>query len=85
MAAKPISRREARALRKRVAELESILEQQRYRWAEEYPGGTHIDDVTVDASVWATAHTARLLQHAVVVIPRSNNVLRLFGLPLAKP
>lgn len=63
-----ISRREARRLKARVAELEEILEDQRRSWSANWPGGVHIASLswTVEQMTVARIATARKLGHAVV-------------------
>lgn len=82
-----MSQREARTLKKRVAELEGILDKQRAAWAHEWPEGVHLDTVSVNSSEWAIIRTARKLGHAVVVIPSASdnpNKLHVYGIPLKK-
>lgn len=76
-----ISQREARRLRKRVAELESLVSRQRERWGHDYPGGTHIGSTKPEATVYACVKTARALGHAVVTVENSGELM-LFALPL---
>lgn len=80
-----ISQREARNLRKRVAELEQILDRQRSIWASEWPKGIHIDNVEVKSEEWHIVNTARKLGHAVVAVPIEGSFkLRMYGCPLPK-
>lgn len=79
-----ISQREARSLKKRVAELEGKLSNQHNRWAGQWPGGTHIDTIAVQPAEWHIVNTARLLGHAVVVIPSEMPKLHIYGCPLSK-
>lgn len=68
MSTKPISQKEARRLKARVRQLEIILEEQRHRWGQHWPGGKNIaTSVTPDTRLVASIETARLLGHAVVV------------------
>lgn len=63
-----ISQREARRLRKRVAELERMDSQRRVSWAQDWPGGVHIGtEENVSEKVRSSVQTARRLGHAVVV------------------
>jgi hypothetical protein len=79
-----ISQREARRLRKRVAELEQMIDGRNKRWAREYPGGVGLGWINVDAIAVAQVRTARLLGHAVVVIASDPaDKLGLFALPEA--
>lgn len=79
---KIISQREARELRRRVAELESIEDRRRNAWADPYPGGANIITINITSEVRAAVHTARLLRHAVVVTLASDSSMRLYALPL---
>lgn len=82
---RPISQREARALRKRVRELETLQRQQRTTWGDEWPDGTIIGRLQLDApSLQVQAvQTARRLKHAVVAVPvDGNRALVFFALPL---
>lgn len=79
-----ISQREARQLKKRVAELEDILRRQRLQWAREWPGGTHLDTMTVKSEEFYVVKTARLLGHAVVVVPSEYPKLQVYGCALPK-
>ena len=45
-----ISQREARQLRKRVAELERQISNQRHAWAAEWPGGVHLCSIAVTSA-----------------------------------
>ena len=75
-----ISQREARALRKRVAELETVLDRQRNAWRAEWPNGVNIATVSHHETA-VVAHVARKLGHAVVVTT-DGDVLRFFALPI---
>ena len=75
-----ISQREARRLRKRVAELEQADAGRRNRWAADYPGGVNIDTIAVTETEWHVVQTARLLGHAVVVMCGDCPQLRVYGL-----
>ena len=79
---KQISQREARAFKRRVAELEAMEGRRRNAWADSYPGGVNITTLTVPESARASIHTARLLKHAVVGTLSSDGSLRLYALPL---
>ena len=76
-----ISQREARQLRKRVAELERVNEQNASAWAREYIGGVNVATVTVSDVSHAICRTARKLGHALVVMPTDNgkSELRIFA------
>jgi len=79
---KIISQREARELRRRAAELESIEDRRRNAWADSYPGGANIMTVNIMSEVRTAIHTARLLKHAVVVTLASDGAMKLHALPL---
>jgi len=79
---KPISQREARALKRRVAELEASEDRRRNAWADSYPGGVNITTLIIPETTHAAIHTARLLKHAVVATLSSDGRLRLYALPL---
>ena len=79
---KTISQREARELKRRVIELESIEDRRRNAWADHYPGGANIATLTIPEGARSAVHTARLLKHAVVVTLSSDGCLRLHALPL---
>ncbi len=63
-----ISQREARRLKKRVDELETVLNEQRRSWVSDWPGGVHIASVSWAApdATCARIKVARQLGHAVV-------------------
>lgn len=78
-----ISQREARRLRKRVAELEGVLKAQRASWTSTYPGGVHIETVDFSSAenpALIAVSTARRLDHAVVCV-NDGKSLRLHALP----
>lgn len=79
---KAISQREARELKRRVAELEAREDRRRNAWADTYPGGANIVTCPITESTRAAVHTARLLRHAVVATLSSDGSLRLYALPL---
>lgn len=80
-----ISQREAVRLRKRVAELESILDDQRNRWCQQWPGGIHLGKLTIERS-WLIGRIegARMLGHAVVVSTDTDGVLHMHALPITR-
>lgn len=83
MATNKISQREARRLRKRVAELEDVIRRQNLRWSSDWPNGVEIASFNdVGELVSAEIRTARLLGHAVIALVNTNNVVRLFGVKL---
>lgn len=87
MTKKQISQREARRLRKRVAELEGQEERRRRTWGQEWFGGVHIVTVNYEDANGHTptaVRTARKLGHAVIVLGDDTGTLRLMALPLAK-
>lgn len=81
-----ISQREARRLRKRVDELEEIIQKQHRSWSSSYPGGTHIATQPYNAEtdfLPAIVKVSRQLGHAVVVV-NDGPKLMFYGLPLPK-
>lgn len=86
MKRKAISQREARALRRRVEELERQEEQRRNAWAREYPGGVLIATSTFGSATEfppAVIKNSRKLGHAVVVYA-DGNLVRYYALPLSR-
>lgn len=81
---KKISQTEARKLKKRVAELESLERIRLNAWARDWPSGVHIDTLAVVPSTAAAVRTARKLKHAVVATIDDSNVMHLHALPLAE-
>lgn len=79
-----ISQREARRLKKRVEELEQIINGQRNRFARSYPGGTHIGTVTMERDWFlGRIEASRMLGHAVVATVHDNNgKIEFYALPL---
>ena len=77
-----ISQREARALRRRVNALEMMLERQRNAWADSWPGGVNIATFSADREVQAAIRTARRLNHACVVLLKSDGDVAVYALPL---
>lgn len=71
-----ISQREARRLKKRVAELEALREKERSSWVREYPGGVHLGSWTPAEWLFASIKTARRLGFPVVVATHDteNNI-----------
>ena len=86
MKQKKISQTEARKLRRRVAELEGVLDRQRRRWASDYPGGVEICSARFDSenALPVAVRTARSLGHAVVVIASNEGYVRFQALPLPR-
>lgn len=79
---KLISQTEARALKRRVAELEAAEDRRRNAWADTYPGGANITTLTVPDYARSAVKTARLLKHAVVVTVTSDGSIAFYALPL---
>lgn len=80
---KTISQREARALRRRVEELESAERQRRHTYARDYPGGVNIATQNYSAATEflpAVVHNSRKLGHAVVCVADGARILY-FALP----
>ena len=77
---KLISQREARRLKKEVAQLTSRLEGQNRRWSSEWPGGVNFSRLLIGGESQAVGRiqTARALGHAVVVLPSSDGKELLF-------
>lgn len=82
---KPISQREARALKKRVAELETAEDGRRSRWALTYPGGVHLGSLPRNTEDWffQRLETARMLSHAVVATTK-DGAIHFYALPLPR-
>ena len=77
-----ISQREARHLKKRIAELEGLEDTRRNCYASEYPGKHLFTQMEVlPPNLMAIVKTARLLGFAVCVHQR-NAVLDYFAVPL---
>ena len=74
MAMKRISRREGQRLRKRVAELEAILDGQKVRWSSEWPASTCLLAREMNDVDMAIIKTARALGKAVIVTIRESKV-----------
>jgi hypothetical protein len=78
-----ISRREARRLKKRVEELEKILDEQKRSWAREWPGGVHLGTIDCTHKDYDTkVLVARKLGHAVVLTHHNTDKLEMYALPL---
>jgi hypothetical protein len=84
MAAKHISQSTARWYKMRAEKAEATLKQQKNRWASEWaPTWVNIETLCLSSTEFAAVSTARLLGHAVIVVPedRGTNV-RLYAEPL---
>ncbi len=83
MGAKHISQREARLLRKRVAELEARERRRRQTWSQEWFGGVQIASATwtEDVSTPVAIRTAINLSHAVVCTSDNDATVRFIALP----
>jgi hypothetical protein len=79
-----ISQREARSLKKQVAELKAQINRQLISWSDTWPGGTHLTSIEVSASHYHIVKTARLLGRAVVIAPAEFPKLHLYGCSLPK-
>lgn len=80
-----ISQREARRLKKRVAELEGVEESRMRRWATDWPGGTEIARLDCQPISLSAIRTARKLRHAVVVVSDEESAtVRFMALPMVK-
>jgi hypothetical protein len=80
-----ISQREARRLRRLVAELEQQEHERLQSWATRWPGG-----VNIVSSKWAAndavpmaIRTARKLGHAVIALADDDGAVRFIALSLA--
>lgn len=80
-----ISQREARRMKKRIAELEDTFARQRRSWASEWPRGVLVGSLTSSTdTIPRVIQTARKLGHAVVCATgRDNNTVDFYALPLA--
>lgn len=80
MPSKPISQREARKLRKRVATLERIIRHQRIKYTEGFPGGTRICVAEVPIGPQWAIVTASQLGHAIVA-KYEDGKIQFYALP----
>lgn len=85
MSAKKISQRDAQRLKRRVDELEQNLHHMRNRWSSAWvPGWVNIDNFVLSDAQFARLSTARLLKHAVIIVPAvSGNEVKLYAEPLS--
>ena len=81
-----ITQMEARRLKRRVAQLEQMIADERRNWCASYPGGVNIGhfEMTTDNPAYSAIHTASLLNHAVVCVPDSHRKFRVYALPHAE-
>lgn len=82
-----ISQREARRLRKRVAELQGVLNSERRVWGPAFIGGADIGRAqwAAGAAIPVAVRTARKLGHAVIATAADDNgLVRFHALPLAE-
>lgn len=73
-----ISQRQARLYRKQVLEMKDIFSRQRNRWSSDWsPGWVKIETILLSDTSFAKITTARLLGHAIVIVPQgdSNKVM----------
>jgi hypothetical protein len=84
MAAKHISQSDARWYKRRAEDAERTLKNQKSRWAEEFsPGWVNIETLCLSSAEFAAVSTARLLGHAVIVVPEDKGTnVRLYAEPL---
>lgn len=80
--AKKITQTEAHALKRRVAELEKVLNNQRNAWVREWPEGVHLGSLQVSDTLYATLMVARKLKHAVVITLVNRNYIDFHALPI---
>jgi hypothetical protein len=67
-----ISQREARRMRKELAEFRMRDEQRARYWSSDWAGGVHIGTSHPNASVIAAIQTARKLGHPVIAVTRGD-------------
>ena len=81
-----ITQMEARRLKRRVAQLEQMIADERRHWGASYPGGVNIGtfEMTTENHVYSAIHTASLLNHAVVCVSDSHRKFRVYALPHAE-
>jgi hypothetical protein len=78
-----ISQNEARQLKRRVQQLESLERERRMRYARDYPGGVNIAHTTYASGTEflpAVITNSRQLGHAVVCVA-DGNVVRYYAIP----
>lgn len=80
MAAKPISQREARRLRKELADLRERDKVRQNRYRSDYPGGFHIANYDLDNHVLGRIESSEWLG-AHLVAKRCNSTLRIYMVP----
>jgi hypothetical protein len=75
-----ISQREAIRLRKLVHKLEREADALRNRWASDWEAGwVNIATLEFSPESHAKVKTARLLGHAVILLPEANNMVRVYA------
>lgn len=80
-----ISQREARRLRARVTELETVLKRERFLYGQEWCGGVEIAHIELQVPDARAIRTAHRLSHAVVVLSHpTDNAVRFMALPHPK-
>ena len=86
MKRKTISQREARQLKRRVEQLERMIEGERRSYARTYPGATHLGHVFWESAnhVASAVYTAQRLGHAVVAVADGTYKFNLYALPHPK-
>ena len=75
-----ITQREARRLKKRVAELEQIQAGQRSSWTRQYPGGVHLVNINVEGDSKGRLEGAQMLSHPLVA-KLEGYVVRIYAIP----
>lgn len=80
---KVISQREARKLKRRVEDLECMIQRQRSTYVASYPGGVHLGVITsmMDDNTMAGVYTAQRLGHAVVATADGAHKFNLYAIP----
>jgi hypothetical protein len=79
-AMRKLSQREARRIKKRVGELELRLKQQRDRWSSDWgPDWVNIETLTLTPESFAKIKTARLLGHAVILLPHNGTQVLVYA------
>ena len=77
---KKIGQRQARFYRKTNLELMQQIAQLKNRWRSDWlPGFVHIETLTLTPESIAKVTTARLLGHAVILVPGTGNTVLLYA------